>query len=254
MHRVNREQYASRFQGSTIILILIAIITISMLVVGLKLIPTPAPSSETFGLDNWILLHVFEVLGFVALSMSIVHSLRVYGKEQTIIFFPSCFLYGLLLELPFSSYNQNAWIKVGPYGSMLAVVAGWCVVNYALFFISRKINCSLSIIGRGVLSGLIGITIDLPLDPIAFAYGLWYWEPIFFGYPIATTFYGVPVINFINWFYTISLFIMFQGYLERSVYTLKTKFLISILAIPLLAVAVLVISYTTVYVMFLLGV
>ena len=173
MFRFSEKSHMFKPHRSTIVLILVMIFAFSVLIIVSKFAYTSSPAEETFGIDNWIFLHIFEILGFLALVLSIIHSLRVYGRDYTLIFFPSCFLYGLILELPFDSYNQNAWLKVGPYGSMLSVVAGWCVICYILLSISRRMSCNLSVIDRGILCGLLSVSIDIPLDPIAYAYGLW---------------------------------------------------------------------------------
>ena len=252
MGRSNGKSHIFKLHRSTIVLILVMIFAFSVLIIVSKFAYTPSPAEETFGIDNWIFLHTFEILGFLALVLSIIHSLRVYGRDYTLIFFPSCFLYGLILELPFDSYNQNAWLKVGPYGSMLSVVAGWCVINYILLSISRGMSCNLSVIDRGILCGLLGVSIDIPLDPIAYAYGLWYWDGTFFGFPVIT-FFGVPVINFMNWFYTIFVFVVFQEYLRKSDFSPKMEFLVSLLAIPLLVMIVFLLAYTTLHLLLIMG-
>lgn len=224
----------------TVLLFLLTFVLFSLIVGISKLVDTSFPHN-TYGVDDWKLLHIFEILGLSALLLSIFHSLRIYGKRYTIIFFPSCFLYGLMLEIPFDSYNQNAWLKIGPYGSMLAVVAGWCTLIYTLSTLSKKLRDA-SILDRGIACGLLGVCIDLSLDPIASSYGLWYWDETFFGFHV-TKIFGVPAINFMNWFYTIAIFVIFQEVLAESRFSFPKKLLISILAVPLLVFVVFLLAY-----------
>lgn len=151
-----------------------------------------------------ITLHHLFIYGLIPLVslLAVLSSLRTYGRNATIRTFLTMALAGLLMEgLTMSLFESHTYNGVfpAPIGEVpLAIVLGWVVI----LFISHEIVQALQIPRSNVafiMMGALAVNIDLMLDPLAEAVGLWHWN-------IANSFYGVPLGNFLGWFLIVFLF------------------------------------------------
>jgi len=96
----------------------------------------------------------------------------------------------------------------------LWIGVGWGLVLYSTTWTAQRLK--LPAFPRAVFAGLLALTIDFALDPIAARYDLWYW-PEFDEYGAAygyaegegftyARFFGVPYDNFICWFLIVSTY------------------------------------------------
>ena len=178
-------------------------------------VPTPDPDHawEDKG-DDAFVLHLFELGGLVGIGLALFHASRHWPREEVIIFFASCFTYALFFEdmnIQLSedyAYNKEAWLVV--HNTMLVIALGWCIIAYCLVFTinTNPVLKSWNPVEKGILAGLLGLTIDLGIDATAFAYGLWYWE--------GGVFFGVPLTNFVGWFAALFTFVFSSEYLKEK--------------------------------------
>ena len=182
---------------------------------AMKRISTPPPDAPHADKgDDGLVLHLFELGGTLALLLALIHALRHWEREEVLIFFLSCFLYALLFEdmnIALSedyAYNKEAWLLL--HNTMLVIVFAWCAIAYTLVFILNDNPAlrSWNPVEKGVVAGLLALTIDLGIDATAFAYGLWYWK--------GGHFFGVPITNFVGWFAAIFWFVFSTEYLKQK--------------------------------------
>jgi len=182
---------------------------------AMKKVPTPAPDDprEEKG-DDDLILHLFELGGMAALLLAIFHALRHWKREEVAIFFTSCFCYALLFEdmnIQLSqdySYNKEAWLVL--HNTMLVIVFAWCAIAYTVVFVLQHnpVLDRWNPVEKGIVAGLLALTIDLGIDATAFAYGLWYWQ--------GGHFFGVPITNFVGWFTAIFWFVFSTEYIKQK--------------------------------------
>lgn len=194
------------------------ILVFAIFIIGSLLIyafPTPEPDNpHEVKKDNYKILHLFEIGAITALVLSIFHAMKHWKRQEVFIFFVSCFLYALLFEdmnitlTSDYSYNKEAWLVF--HETMLAIIFGWCGIAYAVVITIEKnptIN-SWNPIEKGIIAGLLALTIDLGIDATAYAYGLWFWTEGFF--------FGVPIVNFVGWFGAVFWFVSSTEYLRKK--------------------------------------
>ena len=147
-------------------------------------------------------------LGF---SFFIFHSLIFFGLVNTFFFFTVSFLISFFLEFigankgyVFGKYSYKTSLCPGPMlGNVpLLIAMAWSGLIY------MSLNCSFLLLD-GEIKNIISLEyllmtsmfitiLDLVLDPIAVNEGRWKWkEP--------GKYYGVPVQNFIGWFFNTSV-------------------------------------------------
>lgn len=152
---------------------------------------------------------LYEYAQFIWLALMVAHAWHHGGTARLAMFFGVCFLYGLLLE--------NSGIIIGYFGESqyqiylgwgdfklpapFATQAGWCIMFYVAIQVAQYLGGKIRWIGRGplrlaLLTTLIGVTLDLQIDPLASLSGLWWkWDP-----QLPAWFLGVPFLNYAAWF------------------------------------------------------
>jgi len=165
-------------------------------------------------------LRVVQVcLGF---SFFIYHSIIFFGLNNTILFFFSSIIISLLLEiigtnkgLIFGKYSYEPSLCPGPMirNVPILIAISWTGLIY------MALVCTMMIIDGAVvstinvshilLSALLVTILDFVLDPIAVDEGRWSWET-------PGKYYGVPIKNFIGWFFNCSLILLIFSVVSSS--------------------------------------
>ena len=158
-------------------------------------------------------------LGF---GFFIYHSIIFFGLNNTVIFFFSSFMISLLLEiigtnkgLIFGKYTYEPSLCPGPMikNVPILIAISWAGLIYmALVCAMMLIDGSVvSIINLShiLLTTLLVTILDLVLDPIAVDEGRWSWE-------MPGKYYGVPIKNFIGWFFNCSLILLLFSMIPSS--------------------------------------
>jgi uncharacterized membrane protein len=152
-------------------------------------------------------LYLFE-LGSVLAILIILFKERKNKKifEDSVL----AFLYGLFLETInvhlSQSYSYSANFIFQVYNIPLAIGAGWAIIYYSAYKLSRSYN--LKWWQSPFLMALIALSFDLAIDAIAIRMEFWSWK-----IPLNQEWFGVPYDNLFGWLaviWTFSLFINFS--------------------------------------------
>lgn len=111
------------------------------------------------------------------------------------------FVYGYLLEATdirqYHAYYYGQFHVMLPGGVPLAVSVSWGMIFYVAMQTSNKLGFAWQ--RRPWLDGLLAVSIDLCMDPIAAALGYWVWTP-------PGPWFGIPLGNFFGWLVVITAF------------------------------------------------
>ena len=167
--------------------------------------------------ENFRVIQVY--LGF---SFFIYHSIIFFGLNNTILFFFSSFIISLLLEiigtnkgLIFGKYSYEPKLCPGPIinNAPILIAISWTGLIY------MALVCTMMIIDGAVdstihlshilLTAMLVTILDLVLDPIAVDEGRWSWDN-------PGKYYGVPIKNFIGWFFNCSVILLLFSLIGTS--------------------------------------
>jgi len=112
--------------------------------------------------------------------------------------------FGLAVEfffvLGFTGYAYGEFLvmpTIAGHSVPLWVAVGWGTIIYACMRATDRLGIHWS--ACALLDGLLAVSLDISLDPIAEALGFWKWSP-------PGPFYGVPYDNFIGWVMIVASF------------------------------------------------
>jgi uncharacterized membrane protein len=101
-----------------------------------------------------------------------------------------------------ASYGYGEFLfMLGPAGKQvpLWVGVGWGVIVYAATWTAQRMQQPWLL--RPLSAGILAVSVDLSLDPIAQCLGYWKWKD-----PPLLNYYGVPFDNFLGWFAIVASF------------------------------------------------
>lgn len=154
--------------------------------------------------DGFVILHIFEI-GCLALMVgSYIHAWRNWGRKKATFFFIFALVYGFILEeitvtqSGYYEYNPNSWIMIG--STQMAVPFCWTAVIYACILLieGRSELRNLKLLEKGLLAGVLAVSIDVGIDAVFANYGFWRWEE--------WQWLGVPLANYTAWFMAVGGF------------------------------------------------
>ena len=150
------------------------------------------------------------------------------GKHSTLIFFLPLFIQAFIIEElavaifhGFYYPNYNIYLLDIPLG----IVLGWCSIVYISFYLAKKLlisesmNSKTSLLKLSITSALIGLGIDLFLEPISSVWNFWIWNN-------PDIYFNASIENFISWFMITFLFISVYTFLTKKVEGYKKKILL----------------------------
>lgn len=184
-------------------LILITLMLVVFMFALARSIPTKGPGGSWSTFDDpdttgAVVLHSFEITCLAFMLISILHACMNWGWRRALFFFTFGLIYGFLLEeitVTFSEYylyNPNAWLTVS--NTMMAVPFCWTAIIYTLVVTIENNGTlrGLSTIDKGLLAGVLAVSIDVSLDAVFVAWDLWHWKE--------WQWFGVPLANYAAWF------------------------------------------------------
>jgi Carotenoid biosynthesis protein len=130
-----------------------------------------------------------------ALSLAFLHARRALGTARAAL--ELCVLagYGFLFELLairlFASHDYGRAWTLAPLGVPVAVAAVWAAVISSAMALGPRLGWP-SALGCGTAAALLGIVLDLAMEPVAVRVGLWSWTP-------PGPWLGIPIGNFVGW-------------------------------------------------------
>ena len=196
---------------------------------------------KTLGLDQIIRDH--ECTTFVWVALLMLHCLVYRGIKGFVTFFMIGLLYGALLESSGIQYNfffephyhlYAPEALQGIFRAPIATITGWTTVFYPAVFVTEKIFDKIKVTNlgiRAVNATLVGLFIDLQVDPVASEIGLWNWNE-----RLAPGFLGVPLLNFVSWFWAVIPFAFMVWFVERKHeqgdWSLKKRLVVLLISVP----------------------
>jgi uncharacterized membrane protein len=186
-------------------LLLVVLLLTSLMFIIARVIPTRGPADGWSGHgDGYVILHVFEFACLLFMLLSIAHAYRRWGGYRTLFFFTFALLYGFILEdftVTYSGYyhyNPHSWIQI--HNTMMAVPFCWTAIIYlCIYLIEENAHLrDLTKIEKGLAAGVLAVSIDVAVDAVFVAYGLWHWSE--------GQWFGVPLANYTAWFMAVGGF------------------------------------------------
>jgi hypothetical protein len=226
------------FKASAVILGLLALI---LVFVPLKNIPEVQ------------LKLLFEVTGIPLLILLFIHGFTVLNRRDIIYFFLLTFLYGISMEndgirLGFF-FEDNYHFYLFNLPAPIITMFSWTGVFYASYFIYRKIEkFNKKILGNVLIGAFImalaALFWDLNVDPVASSKYVvfWRWNAL---YQDSLAFMGVPIINFVSWFwevFTYSVVLLFMLKKDYSGWRAYVYFIIGAVIARILAISAILLT------------
>ncbi len=186
-------------------LILIVLALVVFMFILAKVIDTRDPPTGWDGHgDGLAILHIFEIGCLLLMAGSYLHAWKNWGRKKATFFFIFALVYGFILEeitvtqSGYYQYNPNSWIMIG--STQMAVPFCWTAVIYACIrTIEGRIELRrLAKIEKGLLAGVLAVSIDVGIDAVFANYGFWHWEE--------WQWLGVPLANYTAWFMAVGGF------------------------------------------------
>lgn len=129
------------------------------------------------------------------LALAFVHARRALGGARAAAELLALALYGYALEWVvirvFASHTYGPGWRLAPGGVPVAVAAVWAAVIVSALALAAR-HGHATAFGRAATAALLGISLDLLMEPVAVRVGLWTWTP-------PGSWLGVPVGNFVGW-------------------------------------------------------
>jgi len=183
------------------------------------------------------LLYEHEVTTAVWVVLLMIHCLATRGWKGLVVFFGVGLLYGALLEssgVTMDFFREHGYHLYAPgflrkiFSAPAVTIFGWTTVFYPAIFVIDALLPGRSKIYRAVSASMIGLFIDLQVDPVATASGLWSWNP-----DLPAGFLGVPILNFVSWFWAVAVFAYaYYFVMEKSFWSAQKKIGVLVLLIP----------------------
>jgi carotenoid biosynthesis protein len=130
----------------------------------------------------------------LAFALAAVHARRALGTARAAVELLALVAYGYALERTaiavFGSHEYGPAWRAAPGGVPLAVAATWAAVIVAAMALGARLTRTP--LGRAAAAALIGISLDLLMEPVAVRAGLWTWTP-------PGPWLLVPIGNFVGW-------------------------------------------------------
>jgi decaprenylphospho-beta-D-ribofuranose 2-oxidase len=102
---------------------------------------------------------------------------------------------------------------LAPFDVPVCIGLGWGIVFYASTWTAQRLRIR-SIGVSSLIAGVLGVSIDLSLDPVAHLHRFWTWYPPPEPFKKESTLFGVPFDNFVAWVALIGVY----GYIVRRAF------------------------------------
>ena len=146
--------------------------------------------------------HIYEASALIQFVILVIHGRTWLRAHDWIWVFGVTLLFGMILEnggIIMGVFTEPRYLLYVPMlPAPLATALGWVNVMYCAFFSIEKLLPQMGSIQKGLVCAFIGLSLDLPFDPVATRLGWWVWDP-----SLQSKLWDVPVINFIAWFWAL---------------------------------------------------
>lgn len=131
----------------------------------------------------------------LAFGAAALHAWRALGAARAALELLCLVLFGFGLEWSairvFASHDYGGAWRVAPLGVPIAVALVWAALILSALAVAARLGYSTPAAGAGA-AALLGVALDLLMEPVAVRAGLWRWTP-------PGGWLGVPVGNFVGW-------------------------------------------------------
>jgi uncharacterized membrane protein len=189
----------------TLKLAAVVLVLVAFMFALARLVRTDPPREGWGGWgDGDAILHGFEIGCLLFMLAAFAHAWKRWGWSDALMFFATALFYGIALEdltvslSGYYEYDPSSWMSV--HNTMLAVPFCWTAVIYICIFIIEE-NPHLRTLARiekGLLAGVLAVSIDVGVDASFAAYGFWHWTE--------GQWFGVPLANYTAWFMAVGGF------------------------------------------------
>jgi uncharacterized membrane protein len=135
------------------------------------------------------------VVAPLALALALRLAGLTLGWKRASVEVSALVVYGYALEWTaialFASHRYADGWQLAPLGVPLAVASVWAALILAALGLVGRLGLSTRL-HRAAAAALLGIALDLLMEPVAVRTGLWEWTP-------AGPWLGVPIGNFVGW-------------------------------------------------------
>jgi hypothetical protein len=175
---------------------------------------TPYLHSFSLPLDLGTQKLLYEFSALVFFAILVAHARTWFSFWDWVWVYGVSLVFGLILEnggIMLGVFSEPGFLFYLPaLPAPLATGLGWANVLYCAFFAIERVLPPMRPVGRGLACAAIGLSMDLPFDPVATRLGWWVWEA-----SLGAKAWGVPAINFIAWFWALFPYAAFY-YRERE--------------------------------------
>jgi hypothetical protein len=131
----------------------------------------------------------------LAFCLAALHVVRAVGALRALVELLALVVYGFALEATamavFASHRYSEGWRVVLWGVPLAVAVMWGALIVSVLAVAGRLHLD-SAVARGGAAALLGVAVDLGMEPVAVSSALWEWTP-------RGVWLGVPVGNFVGW-------------------------------------------------------
>lgn len=139
-----------------------------------------------------------------ATLLALVHASRALGRGRAALEFLALAAYGYALERVairvFASHDYGSTWRLAPGGVPLAVAACWAAVILSALALAHRVGRR-SPAGLAAAAAAAGVSLDLLMEPVAVASGLWRWTP-------PGPWLQVPIGNFVGWGVIVGVYVL----------------------------------------------
>lgn len=163
---------------------------------------TPFLHGLSLPLDGKAQRLLYELSALGQFTILLLHGRTWLLRWDWVWVFGVTLLFGLILEnggIILGFFSEPGYLLYFPvFPAPLATTLGWVNVLYCAFFAVEKLLPPMPAIVKGLVCVLIGLSLDIPFDPVATRLGWWVWEP-----SLSAKIWNVPTVNFIAWFWAL---------------------------------------------------
>lgn len=195
-------------------------------------------------------LFPFVITILVVWLALVFFSYKKYGWKMTAIYFLPMILAALFIEsagVASGRYYYPGYLlymSVVGGGVPLIIILAWSANLFLFLHIGKYVTSKFydkynyfQVVLISFLAGIVGVCLDLLEDPIAHHNKWWVWK----GSLTGVKFFGVPIINFIGWFFLIFFMSIATILIERSSFSENRKVLISISSVSITGVIIFIV-------------
>jgi len=166
----------------------------------ISLIPFIPRGSALLSLNTHRL--IYEASAVIEFGILFIHGRTWLKGKDWVWIFGLPLMYGVILEnggILMGFFREEGYLIYLPLlHAPVVTMIGWVSVLYCAFFIVERVLPGMRPFFRGLIVTGIGLSMDIPFDPVATRLGWWTWNDA-----LKVSIWGVPAVNYIAWFWAL---------------------------------------------------